>query len=173
MHEKFFRPNAWRCTMYLIVAGTRTLLQSWSPTLRMGMHSRCFSHDAILISPLLHSRNSKWNLHWQQNQFSPLDCFSIQKDDYGDQNRLRHEVLSFMFGHQDERWGCPPTPCSLLRGLSAILSPAENSGLSSLQNAILQDSSKISSSGYILLFLIFTAISSHRIWSYFDRYCTK
>jgi len=45
----------------------------------------------------------------------------------------------------------------------SLLSPAEKSGLRALQNAVLQDSSKISSSGYILRFLIFIAISSQRI----------
>lgn len=151
----------------LIVAAAPTLLQSCAPAIRTGMHSGCFAHDSILISPVPHKRNTKWNLHSQRNQFSSLYCFALRKDDCRLRHRPRCEVLSSPFGHQDEGWG--PLPHPMLKGLSSILSPAEKSGLSSLQNAILQDWSKISSSEYILLFLIFIAISSHGIWSWFCR----
>lgn len=38
----------------------------WAGLLLLGTHSVCFSHDTILISPLLNKRNLKWNLYQQR-----------------------------------------------------------------------------------------------------------
>lgn len=70
---------------------------------------RGFSHDTILISSLLHKRNPKWNLHQERNKFSSLDSSAMLKDNHRVRNRLRHEVRSFVFGHQDGGWGPRPS----------------------------------------------------------------
>lgn len=68
-----------------------------------GMHSVCFSHDTILISPLISPQEKPQvkslptKVCWWRQRF--LSGFVMWKDDYRDRNTLRQEVLSFIFGH--------------------------------------------------------------------------